>query len=337
VPTHRAPTGDGPRTSFREEGIPIPYSQVIAPGRSEVIEGPNPVPGPGELLVKVSACGVCASDLHVWKAPNNGAPRRLGHEITGVVAGNGPGAYGWSRGALVTGFGSPGFADFAIMSANSVLPVPPNVAPEHALGEPLACQAETFKRTPFRAHDRVAIVGLGYMGLSFLQFARLTDPSALIAVDLLPGAREMALHFGATEAYHPDDVPPGYRAPENSFLPLDRRCQVVVEATGSADGLALAGDLVAPDGTLVVLGFHSSGLRKMDLSLWYKSVTIVNGFTPNRIRRLDAMAFALDLVSQRRVVLDPMITHRFGLDQVDEAYSLFATRPEGFVKSVIVP
>ncbi|MGO9658269.1 MAG: hypothetical protein ACLP7F_07905, partial [Acidimicrobiales bacterium] len=59
-------------------------------------------------------------------------------------------------------------------------------------------------------------------------------------------------------------------------------------------GLALASQLAAPDGTLVVLGYHASRPRNLDLSLWYRSVTIVNGYSDNRARRLDAMSRGWD-------------------------------------------
>jgi threonine dehydrogenase-like Zn-dependent dehydrogenase len=111
----------------------------------------------------------------------------------------------------------------------------------------------------------------------------------------------------------------------------------VVEATGSAKGLALASELAAPDGTLVVLGYHASGPRNLDLSLWYRSVTIVNGYSDNRARRLDAMSRGLGLIAQRRITFAPLVTHRFSLDEVDAAFRLFEDRPAGFLKAVIVP
>jgi threonine dehydrogenase-like Zn-dependent dehydrogenase len=233
--------------------------------------------------------------------------------------------------------GGPGYADLVVMEAGNLLPLPAGVRDEEALGEPLACQGEAFARTPFRAHDRVAVVGLGYMGLGFLQLAHLTDPSALIGVDLIEGRRNLALALGATESYHPDQVPGGYRSSANTTFPLDGRCNVVVEATGSAKGLALASELAAPDGTLVVLGYHASGPLNLDLSLWYRSVTIVNGYSDNRARRLDAMSRGLELIAQRRITFAPLITHRFSLNEVDAAFRLFEERPAGFLKAVIVP
>jgi L-iditol 2-dehydrogenase len=312
-------------------------SQVVGPGKSEVVTVRDPEPGPGQVLVKVEASGVCASDLEAWRSHNGVEPRRLGHEVTGSIVAVGTQVYGWAAGERVTGLGSPGYAELLVMDAASILPVPDGVPSEVALGEPLACQAETFLRTPSVNGARFGVVGLGYMGLGFLQLARQSGPSAIIGVDLTETGRKVALSLGASEVYHPEALPEGYRSSSNVTLALDPRCGVVLEATGSAGGLALAGEMVAPDGVLVILGYHASGPRQLDLSLWYKGVTIINGFTGNRVRRMHAMAWGLGLIRERTISYAPMITHRFGLEDVDAAFNLFDERPTGFVKAVIHP
>jgi threonine dehydrogenase-like Zn-dependent dehydrogenase len=75
----------------------------------------------------------------------------------------------------------------------------------------------------------------------------------------------------------------------------------------------------------------------MDMDLWYKGVTVVNGFCPDRRRTVAAMARVLDLIGSRRFSYAPLITHRFGLDQVDEAYTLMDARAPAFVKAVLIP
>jgi (R,R)-butanediol dehydrogenase/meso-butanediol dehydrogenase/diacetyl reductase len=73
------------------------------------------------------------------------------------------------------------------------------------------------------------------------------------------------------------------------------------------------------------------------MELWYKGATVVNGFCPDHPRVMRAMGDALDLVAARRFTFAPLITHRFGLDEVDAAYALMAERASGFVKAVIQP
>jgi threonine dehydrogenase-like Zn-dependent dehydrogenase len=111
----------------------------------------------------------------------------------------------------------------------------------------------------------------------------------------------------------------------------------VLEATGVTPGLRTASALVRPFGTLCVVGYHHAGDAMMDMDLWYKAVTIVNGFCPDRTRLMRAMRDALDLIAARRFSYAPLITHRFGLDEVDRAYELMEARADGFVKAVLHP
>ncbi|MGP8208058.1 MAG: alcohol dehydrogenase catalytic domain-containing protein [Acidimicrobiales bacterium] len=79
-------------------------SRVVGPSRSEVMDAPDPLPGPGELLVRVTACGVCVSDWGVWGQPPVTEPLRLGDEVSGVVDAVGPGTYGRSVGDRLPGW-----------------------------------------------------------------------------------------------------------------------------------------------------------------------------------------------------------------------------------------
>jgi L-iditol 2-dehydrogenase len=303
------------------------YSQVVGPRTSELVEGPDPSPGPGEVLLRVRASGVCASEYHGWAEHDGGEPVRFGHELAGTIAEVGADARGWRVGDHVTGLGGPGFADRAVLRADCLLPLAAGVAFEHSLGEPLACLVEAFGRTPIGPRDVVAVVGAGFMGLGFLQLARLAGPAELIAVDYAEHHRETALALGATAAYHPDELPERYRS----------GVSVAVEAAGTASALTLAGDLVEAHGTLCIVGYHARGSRELDLNWWYKAVSVVHGYTPNRSRVLKAMADGLALVAEHRFTYEPLVTHRVPLSEVDTALGYFADRPEGFVKSVVIP
>jgi L-iditol 2-dehydrogenase len=318
-------------------------SQVVGPRTSEVIEIDDPVPGDGQLLVEVVASGVCTSDLTPWRtgpASRGGLPIRLGHEIVGRVVASGEGARQWPCGQLVTGLGDQGFASMAVLNAAHILPVPPGIEPAHALGEPVADLAEAIWRTPAGPGARVAVVGLGFMGLGLVQLARDRAPSLLIGVDPVPAARKRALQLGADLVFAPDEIPGAYSTDfGNDPVSRSRDCRpdVVLEATGVTPGLATAGALVCPFGTLCIVGYHYAGDAMMDMRLWYKAVTIVNGFCPDRTRLMRAMSGALDLIARRRFSYAPLVTHQFGLDQVDQAYELMDARADGFVKAVLTP
>lgn len=318
-------------------------SQIIGPRRSEVVEAADPVPGARQVLVKVVASGVCTSDLSVWRtggagrqASAAGEPIRLGHEIVGQVVATGRAARGWSAGDMVTGLGGQGFASLAVLDADRILPVPDHIEPALALGEPVADLHEALSRTQMKAGDRVAVVGLGFMGLGLVQLVKDRAPGLLIGVDPVPAARQRALDLGADLAFAPDEVPADYRTMEAGQAD-DRRPGLVMEATGVTPGLKTAAALVRPFGTLCVVGYHHKGDAMMDMDLWYRAATIVNGFCPDQRRLMRAMDEALDLIASHRFSYAPLVTHRFGLPDVDQAFELMDARADGFVKAVLEP
>jgi threonine dehydrogenase-like Zn-dependent dehydrogenase len=310
-------------------------SRVVGPGISEIADIADPSPGDGQVLVEVLACGVCTSDLGAWLNHDAAKPPvRLGHEIAGRVVATGREAGRWAVGDLVTGLGGDGFATLAVLDAATILPIPHGIEPAHALGEPVACLEEALSRAGISAGDRVAVTGLGFMGLGLVQLAARHAPGLLVGVDPDPARRARALALGADLVFDPDDVPERFRAGSRE---TEERFDLVLEATGVTPGLGTAGSLVRPFGMLCVVGYHHAGDAKMDMDLWYKGVTIVNGFCPDRRRMLAAMADVLDLIAARRFSYAPLITHRFGLDQIDEAFRTMRAAGPDFVKGVLAP
>jgi threonine dehydrogenase-like Zn-dependent dehydrogenase len=311
-------------------------SQLVGPRASAVVEVEDPVPGDDQVLVEVLACGVCTSDLGSWLSHDGAAPPvRLGHEMVGRVLATGRDAGRWAGGDLVTGLGGEGFATLAVLDADAVLPVPSGVEPAHAIGEPVADLEEALSRTGIRAGDRVAVAGLGFMGLGLVQLAKRHAPGLLVGVDPDPSRRRRALALGADLVFAPGELPQEYRT--ETGRATDARLGIVLEATGTTGGLKTAGSLVRPFGTLCVVGYHHTGDAMMDMDLWYKAVTVVNGFCPDRRRLMSAMRTALDLVAQRRFSYEPLVTHRFGLDGVDDAFRTMQEGGPDFVKGVLIP
>ncbi|GAB3397423.1 L-threonine 3-dehydrogenase [Humibacter soli] len=307
-------------------------SRLVAPRTSQIVELATPQPAPGEVLLEVVASGVCTSDLDVWRrGPGDGRPTELGHEVAGRVAAVGSSGSRWRVGDLVTGLGGPGFATHLITDERVLLPVPDGVPAEHAIGEPIATLEEAIARCNPVPGMRIAVVGLGFMGLGLVQLALTRAPLEVIGVDPSPAARERALALGCAVTLHPDEVA-GYLDAGD-----DRRADLVIEATGVTPGLETASPLVKPFGTLCIVGYHYAGTAKLDMELWYKGATVVNGFCPDRGRVMRAMGDALDLVAQRRFSYAPLVTHRFGLDEVDAAYELMDARDASFVKGVLLP
>lgn len=314
------------------------YSQLIAPRTSEVVEEPTPDPGPGEVLVRVEACGVCASELHPWRDGAGSYPRRFGHEPVGVVEAVGPEVDAFRAGERVTGLFHGAYADLVLAETTDLLPVPDGLDPENALGEPLACLVNAVRRTSIALADRVAVVGLGFMGLGIVQLARLRGPGRIVAVDVREEARALALALGADEALHPDDVPPAYLLDEFRHWDSDRGFDVVVEAAGVGPALALAGRMVRAHGVLSIVGFHQGGPRSVDVGIWnWKAIDVVNAHVRRHADLMESMRVGLVLAARGEIALGRLVSHRYRLGEVDRAYADLDAKPPGFVKAVVRP
>src|ERR671916_318563 len=314
------------------------YSQLIAPRTSEVVEAPTPDAGPGEVLVRVMASGVCASELHPWADGRPEYPHRFGHEPMGVVVAVGPGVSRVCEGDRVTGLFNKAYAELCVAKETELLPVPDGVAEENALGEPLACLVNAQRRTPVELAARVALIGLGYMGLGMLQLLRLRGPSRIVAIDVREESREAAMALGADETYDPSQLPDDYKLTSFGDWESDRGFDVVVEGSGTQPGLTLAGELVRAHGVLSILGYHQGGPRQVDVGMWnWKAIDVVNAHVRRRADLMESMRIGLELTAKGLIDLGALVTHRYTLDEVDRAYSDLQQKPPGFIKAVVRP
>ncbi len=313
------------------------YSRLIAPRRSEIVEDATPEPGYGEVLLELKVCGVCASELHPWMDPRPSYPYRMGHEPAGIVRAIGRGVTRFKPGDRVTGLLLQSYSDCGIASEESLLPIPETLPFEFALGEPLACMVNAQRRTRIELADRVALIGLGFMGLGLLQLLKLRGPREIIAIDPREDARALALELGADIAYDPAEVPDDLRLTkwENWEKPVG--VDVAIEASGTQPGLTLASKMVKAHGILSILGFHQGGLRQVDVEMWnWKAIDVVNAHVRRHTDLMESMRIGLDLISAGKFSFEPLVTHRFGLDQLDEAFTALLEKPKGFVKSVVL-
>lgn len=301
---------------------------LVGPRRFAFEEVPEPVPGDRDVLVKVRASGICASELHDW-LDGPMTPYAPGHEVAGDVVAVGHGVTRFRPGDRVTGLFHAGFSDYACTDESRVAAIPDSIPTESAYGEPLACLLSAARRTKVDLGDRVAIVGLGFMGLMMLQLIRLKGPVEVLGLDLRPEAVQRGLHHGCDVAMTP--------AEWADMRPQPDKFDVVIEVTGQQDGLSLATELTREHGVLSIVGYHQGGPRSVDMKLWnFRALEVLNAHERRNDYRMDCMRRGLALAGAGRIELPAMTSHRFPLDHVNDAFAVLADKPQGFVKAVVV-
>jgi 2-desacetyl-2-hydroxyethyl bacteriochlorophyllide A dehydrogenase len=297
-----------------------------APGRVALQALPDPEPAPGEVLVRVQGSGVCASELPLWEGREwFSYPRPAGepgHEGWGVVEALGDGVAGLAPGQRVTFIGSGAHAEYAVVPAGECAR---HDFDEPFPGEPLACAMNAFARSGVRGGERVAVVGAGFLGLLLVQLCR--GVAQEISVFSRRGsALEQARAFGATETHDSYAEAAG----EESF-------DAVFEVTGHQEPLDLAAKLCRIRGRLVIAGYHQDGLRTVNLQLWnWRGLDVINAHEREPQRYMEGLRAAVDAAAAQRLNPAPLLTHRFGLDELAAAYAISCGRPDGFVKAVWV-
>jgi len=311
----------------------VKVALVAGPGRWEITDEPVPRPGPNEVLVEVHACGVCTYDLHVYRS-NDAYPLRLGHEPAGVVAEVGSEVTGVAAGDRVTGRLYPSFAEYVLARPEDLVILPDSVPFHAGLGEPLAVLVEAERRSKVALGSQVAVVGLGFMGLAFTRLLRLRGAGLIVGIDPRADAREAARASGADLVFAPDALPDQYRLTRFEDWQTQRGFDLVVEASGSEAGLTLAGELVRAHGTLSILGAHET--RTVQVGMWnWKAIDVVNAHVRDHSLLMSGMRVGVGLLAAGRLNLEPLITHRYPLEEIATAFSNLAEKPEGFIKAVI--
>jgi D-arabinose 1-dehydrogenase-like Zn-dependent alcohol dehydrogenase len=295
------------------------------PREPDVIDVPRPAPGSGEVLVQISACGVCASDLNAWRGVPGleyplaaGAP---GHETIGRVVALGSDARSLRIGQRVTGLMWNGFAEFGVARAEHLVPLPEE-APD-VLGEPLACAVNVVRRAAIQPGDAIAFVGFGYLAASIVRFLP-CSAGPWIAIARRPASRALACSLGAEAAYDFADVPGS----------AWDRYPVVVETAGVQQSLDVASWLVAYGGRLVVAGYHADGPRTVNMQSWnWKGIDVVNAHE----RRPEVYVAALRSGLADAPGLSALHTHCWSLEDIGGAFRAAEERPPGFIKGLVRP
>jgi threonine dehydrogenase-like Zn-dependent dehydrogenase len=321
---------------------------------------PEPVPAPGQVLVKTLACGICGSDLHAAKHAHRMVevskriPGRVpmdlsrdvvfGHEFCCEVLDYGPGTErGFKAGTRVcsmplmmeadgpkgVGYSNTyvgGYAEQMLLSAPLLLEVPNGLPAEHAaLTEPLAVGVHAVEKAGLKGDEAPLVIGCGPVGLAVIAALRLRGIRPIVAADFSPQRRELAVKMGADVVVDPAKVQPYAR-----LEPVKRAA--IFECVGVPGVLQQMLERVPRDARLVVVGvcMEPDTIEPMFGIVKELSLQFVLGYTP------EEFASSLRLLAEGQVDAEVLITGKVGLDGVKGAFAELGN-PERHTKILVEP
>ena len=307
------------------------------PRRFEVVQEDVPEVGPDDVLVRVSACGVCASELDMFLGLAGHAtyPWYPGHEVSGVVEARGERVTDLEPGDAVAAWVTTrGYAEYVAVRAEHCF-LAGDVPLDVALGEPLACAVNAVEMAAPALGDDVAIVGAGFMGHLIHKLVELRGPRNVIVADTRTDALERARAIGATRVV---DVGRESLVDAVADVTNGRGADVTFEVTGVQAALDDLGAITRMSGTVAIVGYHQGEPRRIPLGDWnWMAFKIVNAHFRELSTILAGMSAGMRLMTSGRLVLDDLVTHRFGLKEIDAAFQAAIDKPPGFVKATVIP
>ena len=330
---------------------------TLEPGRMEIAEGPDPEPAAGEAVLRIERVGLCGSDYHLFLGdhPYAAFPQTQGHELAGIIESfgsdyDGPlrvgervaveplvpcracfacrrGHYNCCASLKVLGAQVPGgLAERLAVHADALYPVKeldPDLA---ALCEPISIGLQAVVRAGIAADDTVVVLGAGPIGQAVTLSAQDRGAHVLVA-DRIASRLELASRLGSDEVV---DTSVADLAGEVARWTSGDGAAVVVDATGVPELIRLGIDLVAPSGTVVIVGISQRDLSVPVIEFTRKELNVLGS-------RNNAGVFggAVDLVTRHQEAVRSLITHTYELDQVPEAIRFAIDHPDQVEKVIV--
>jgi D-arabinitol dehydrogenase (NADP+) len=324
---------------------------VLKPGSLALEERAVPVPGAGEVLIKVMACGICGTDIHIYRGEYLGSyPVVPGHEFSGIVEAVGSGIVRFRPGDRVAvepnvacdnctsclnnrqnfclnwqgiGVTRPGgFAQYALAPERAVFSIGDLDFAEGAFMEPLSCVLHGLERARIPAGANIVVLGAGPIGILLLQTALHLGATAATVAEKNPARLAFARTCGArTVVASLDDLgKDGY--------------DLVIDATGSPAVMARTIDFARPGGTVLLFGVPPTG-AKMEIEpfvIFRKGLTVLSSYTSVR------NSFqALRLMQEGKVSVKQVVSHRLPLEEFRRGIELIETGADDVKKVLLLP
>jgi len=325
-------------------------------------EMPVPQIGPGEVLMRVEASGVCGTDLLEWYRRHK-APLVLGHEVAGVIAAVGEGVEKYKEGDRIcaahhvpcntchyclsghhtvcntlrqTNFDPGGFAEYVrlprINVDQGIFPLSDEVSFEEAtFVEPLACVLRGQRLAYLQPGQSVLVIGSGVAGLLHIQLARASGAGYIIATDIVDYRLEAARKFGADVAIRAEECTPAYLREAAD----GRLADFVVICSGATSAINQALESMERGGTVLFFAPTEPGVSvpiSVNDLFWRNEITLTSSYGGSP----GDYAAALELIQAGKMRVREMITHRLGLAETGLGFQLVA-RAQDSLKVIIEP
>ncbi|MBT2517863.1 NAD(P)-dependent alcohol dehydrogenase [Streptomyces sp. ISL-90] len=332
-------------------------SVLTAPKTIELKHVDVPVPQRGQVLVRVTAVGVCGSDTHFYETGAIGdivvrGPIVLGHETGGEIVAVGEGVDAARIGTRVAvepqtpcrrcEFCKQGnyhlchdvqfygawpvdgsFSEFAVVDDDFAHAIPASMTDEQAaLVEPVSVALHAARRGGVTAGSRVLITGAGPIGVLNAQVAKAFGATEVVISDPIPHRREFALAHGADVALDPATA---------DLEKYDEHFDIYIDASGNARAILSALPTIKPGGAAVLVGMGGTQLDVPIALIQHREITLTGTF-----RYVNTWPAAIDLVATGKVDVTPLVTARYGLDGVEEALMKSKTDPVT-IKTMVIP
>ena len=309
----------------------------IEPGKGMVSEKSEGSTGLDEVLVKVAMCGVCGTDMRIWRALEPAAHNiSLGHEFAGEVVKLGQGVKGYQIGDRVVvdpniychacefclngqvnlcenlrALGvdiNGGFAQYCVVPVTQLQKIPESLSyQEAAFVEPIACALNGIDRAEIKPGQSVLIIGAGPIGLLMLQLVKISGAGKIMVSERVESRRNKALELGADVVYNPED------APLAEQIALKERPHVVIECVGAPFTQAESIQIVKRGGTVILFGDgHENEKFEVGSFDFYSKNLVVKGAALNPYTQTRA----LDLLVGKRINVNKLISRIVALDEL---------------------
>lgn len=327
-----------------------------------VKEVPEPKPKENEVLIKVNCCGICGTDVKLYKGEYTGCtPVILGHEFAGEVVEIGKkvknlkigdkvvsdpnescGACDWCRTAQpcfcnnLAAYGvlrDGGFAEYVVSAEKGTYEIPEKLDYEIAsFTEPVSCAVHCLDKSQIKQGETVAIIGAGIMGQILTQMIKNSGASKIIVLSHSDWKLDLSRKFGATHTIK--SISPIQVKEEIFNLTDGIGVDVLIEAVGKIETVEESFLMVRKGGRIVIFGFCPEGkeAKFIPFDFLSREITLLSSWVnPYTFPR------ALEILSSDKLDIKPLISMRLKLDDIMDGFKAMMEKPSGFMKCLIFP